>query len=98
MNRYVWPGDCQERRDGSDQRPWRVIRGPGMIGWVAGGVPTPWPRLRDSWWVFGLAAVALGLFTGGVLFGLRCSPRRCHPTGLDRLFDLNAIGSLPRLF
>jgi hypothetical protein len=69
-----------------------------MIGRVAGGVPTPWPRLRDSWWVFGLAAVALGLFTGGLLFGLRCPPRRCHTTVLDRLFDLDAIGSLPRLF
>jgi hypothetical protein len=58
----------------------------------------PWPRLRDTWWVFGLAATALGLFLLGFLVALRCGPRGCHGNLTTRLLDLDAIGGLPRLF
>jgi hypothetical protein len=58
----------------------------------------PWPRLRDTWWVFVLAAAALGIFMLGFLIALRCGPRGCHRSLLSRLLDLDAIGGLPRLF
>jgi hypothetical protein len=58
----------------------------------------PWPRIRDTWWVFGLAASALGIFLLGFLVALRCGPRRCHGSLVPRLLDLDAVGGLPRLF
>ena len=58
----------------------------------------PWPRLRDTWWVFGLAAAALGIFLLGFLVALRCGPRGCRGSSFSRLLDLDAIGSVPRLF
>ena len=58
----------------------------------------PWPRIRDTWWVFGLAASALGLFLLAFLVALRCGPRGCHGSVATRLLDLDAVGGLPRLF
>jgi hypothetical protein len=58
----------------------------------------PWPRIRDTWWVFGLAASALGIFLLGFLVALRCGPRGCHGSVVTRLLDLDAVGGLPRLF
>jgi hypothetical protein len=58
----------------------------------------PWPRLRDTWWVFGLGAAALGIFMLAFLVGLRCGPRGCHRSLVSRLLDLDAIGGVPRLF
>ena len=58
----------------------------------------PWPRIRDTWWVFGLAAVALGLFLLGFLVALRCGPWGCSGSLAMRLLDLDAVGGLPRLF
>jgi hypothetical protein len=58
----------------------------------------PWPRVRDTWWVFGLAVTALGLFLLGFLVELRCGYRGCPGSGSLGLFDLDGVGSLPRLF
>jgi hypothetical protein len=58
----------------------------------------PWPRLRDTWWVFGLAAAALGIFLLGFLVALRCGPRGCDGSLATRLLDLDAVGGVPRLF
>jgi hypothetical protein len=58
----------------------------------------PWPRLRDTWWVFGLAVTALGLFLLGFLVALRCGPRGCDGSLATRLLDIDAVGGLPRLF
>jgi hypothetical protein len=58
----------------------------------------PWPRVRDTWWVFGLAVAALGLFLFGFLVDLRCGYRGCPGSLSLRLFDLDGVGSLPRLF
>jgi hypothetical protein len=58
----------------------------------------PWPRIRDTWWVFGLGASALGLFLLAFLVAIRCGPRGCHGSLATRLLDLDAVGGLPRLF
>jgi hypothetical protein len=58
----------------------------------------PWPRLRDTWWVIGLAAAALGIFLLGFLVALRCGPRGCDGSLATRLLDLDAVGGVPRLF
>ena len=58
----------------------------------------PWPRIRDTWWVFGLAASALGIFLLAFMVALRCGPRGCHGSLATRLLDLDAVGGLPRLF
>ena len=58
----------------------------------------PWPRIRDTWWVFGLAVAALGVFLLGFLVELRCGPGGCRGSLPARLLDLDAAGSLPRLF
>ncbi|MGY1812808.1 hypothetical protein [Blastococcus sp. SYSU D00820] len=60
--------------------------------------PSPWPRLRDSWWVFALALTAVGLFAVGFLVRLRCTIGSCVAPPLGRLLDLDAVGGLPRLF
>jgi hypothetical protein len=62
------------------------------------GRPAPWPRLRDTWWVFGLAGLTLGLFTVGFLVRLRCGLGACSSSRIDRLLDLDAVGGVPRLF
>lgn len=58
----------------------------------------PWPRIRDTWWVFGLAVSALGIFLLAFLVALRCGPWGCHGSLATRLLDLDAVGGLPRLF
>lgn len=58
----------------------------------------PWPRIRDTWWVFGLAVSALGIFLLAFLVALRCGPQGCHGSLATRLLDLDAVGGLPRLF
>jgi hypothetical protein len=58
----------------------------------------PWPHIRDTWWVFVLAAAALGIFLLGFLVDLRCGPPGCRGSLPRRLFDLDELGSLPRLF
>lgn len=82
-------------------------RGRGADGWargcMIGTVATderlrPWPRLRDTWWVFGLATAALGIFLLGFLVALRCGPRGCDGSLATRLLDLDAVGGVPRLF
>jgi hypothetical protein len=47
-----------------------------------------------------IAAALLGgvLFTIGLLVEARCAVGRCPRPGVRRLFDLDALGSLPRLF
>jgi hypothetical protein len=61
--------------------------------------PTPWPRLRDSWWVFALAGLAIGLFPIALVVEVRCGLGRCAGArGWEHLFALDRLGSLPRLY
>ena len=57
---------------------------------------TPWPRLRQTWWVYGLAAALLALYCTGLLVRVRCAVLG-HCGGSGRFFDLDAVGGLPRL-
>jgi len=50
--------------------------------------------VREAWWLFVLAAVAVLLYAVGLVVRLRC---RLHE-GCVRQFDLDSIGGLPRLF
>jgi hypothetical protein len=59
---------------------------------------TPWPRLAEAWWVYVLGVLALVLFPIGLIMRLRCGLGRCTGSTLQHLFDLDAIGGLPRLF
>ena len=87
------------RRCGARRRVDRSGRRRCMIGAMAANDGLrPWPRIRDTWWVFGLAAAALGIFLLGFLVALRCGPRGCHGSLATRLLDLDAVGGLPRLF
>src|SRR5215218_2669868 len=58
----------------------------------------PWPRIRDTWWVFALAVAGLGLFVLGFLIALRCGPHGCPGSLPAQLLNLDAVGGLPRLF
>jgi len=60
--------------------------------------PRPWPQIRDTWWVFALAASALALFLLGFLVDLRCGWHGCRGSLTFDLLDLDGIGGLPRLF
>lgn len=60
--------------------------------------PAPWPRLRESWWVFALAGVALAVFVLALVEDVRCRPARCAGTSAERLLSLDALGGLPRLY
>jgi len=60
--------------------------------------PTPWPRLADAWWVYALGALALVLFPVGLIMRLRCAMGWCTGSPVEHLFDLDAVGGLPRLF
>ena len=60
--------------------------------------PSPWPRLRESWWVFALAGVALAIFALALVEDVRCGLGRCSGSPVQRLFTLDAVGGLPRLF
>jgi hypothetical protein len=57
----------------------------------------PWPRLRQTWWVYGLAVLVLALYTAGLVERLRCGLfDRCGGP-VAHLVDLDALGGLPRL-
>jgi hypothetical protein len=56
----------------------------------------PWPRLRETWWVYGLGVALVGLYCAGLLVRIRCTFLR-HCGGPARLFDLDALGGIPRL-
>lgn len=60
--------------------------------------PSPWPRLRESWWVFALAGVALALFALALVENVRCGLGRCSGSLVERLLSLDALGGLPRLY
>ncbi|WP_139306993.1 hypothetical protein [Modestobacter sp. DSM 44400] len=48
--------------------------------------------------MLGLAALGGLVFTVGLVVRLRCAAGRCPTPQIRELFDLDAIGSLPRLF
>jgi hypothetical protein len=56
----------------------------------------PWPRLAQTWWVYGLGAALVGLYSAGLVVRLRCAFGRCGGP-VSRLLDLDAVGGLPRL-
>ena len=60
--------------------------------------PSPWPRLHDSWWVYALAGVAVVVFQISLVVEVRCGLGRCAGTFAERLFSLDALGGLPRLY
>lgn len=55
-------------------------------------------RLRDDTWVWALAGLAVGLFGLGFVVRWRCTVGSCALAGHEWLFDIDAIGGLPRLF
>lgn len=56
----------------------------------------PWPRLRETWWVYALGAALVGLYCAGLFVRIRCTFLG-HCGGPARLFDLDALGGVPRL-
>jgi hypothetical protein len=60
--------------------------------------PSPWPGLSESWWVYALAGVAAVVFPLSLVVGVRCGLGRCTGTLAERLFALDALGGLPRLY
>ena len=54
--------------------------------------PSPWPRLYDSWWVYGLAGVAVVVFPVSLVVQVRCGLGRCTGSFVERVFALDAIG------
>jgi hypothetical protein len=56
----------------------------------------PWPRLREAWWVYALAAALLGVYCAGLFVRIRCTFLG-HCGGPARMFDLDALGGVPRL-
>ncbi|SDO84178.1 hypothetical protein SAMN05660199_02643 [Klenkia soli] len=59
--------------------------------------PTP-TRVRDDTWLWALAGLALGLFGLGFLVRWRCTVGPCSLGGAEWIFDLDAVGGLPRLY
>lgn len=59
--------------------------------------PTP-TRVRDDTWLWALAGLALGLFGVGFVVRWRCTTGACSLGGAEWVFDLDAVGGLPRLF
>src|SRR3978361_150814 len=59
-----------------------------------------WRPIRGGWVVSLVALGGLGglLFSIGLLVGVRCARGRCPSARVQRLFDLDGIDSLPRLF
>jgi hypothetical protein len=55
-------------------------------------------RRRTTAWVLGLGALGGLLFTVGLVVRLRCAVGRCPAPQTRQLLDLDAVGSLPRLF
>jgi hypothetical protein len=58
---------------------------------------TPWPRLRQTWWVYVLVALVLGLHCAGLVERLRCAAYGRCGSPVAQLVDLDALGGLPRL-
>jgi hypothetical protein len=58
----------------------------------------PIGRLRPARWLLALAGLGALLFTTGLLVQVRCAVHRCPARGVRRLFDLDALGALPRSF
>jgi hypothetical protein len=56
----------------------------------------PWPRLREAWWVYALGAALVALYCAGLFVRIRCTFLG-HCGGPARLFDLDALGGVPRL-
>ncbi|NYJ05888.1 hypothetical protein [Petropleomorpha daqingensis] len=56
----------------------------------------PWPRLRETWWVYALGAALVALYCAGLFVRIRCTFLG-HCGGPARLFDLDALGGVPRL-
>jgi hypothetical protein len=61
-------------------------------------LPTPWPRLSDSWWVYALAGIAVVVFPVSLVVQVRCGLGRCTGSFAERLFALDTVGGLPRLY
>ena len=59
--------------------------------------PAP-TRARDDTWLWALAGLALGLFGLGFVVRWRCTVGSCSLGGAEWVFDLDAVGGLPRLF
>src|SRR4051794_23593056 len=58
---------------------------------------TPWPRLRETWWVYALAVTLVGLYSVALMERLRCRfAGRCGGA-VAHVLDLEAVGGLPRL-
>ena len=60
--------------------------------------PSPWPRLYDSRWVYALAGVAVVVFPLSLVVEVRCGLGRCTGSFAERMFSLDALGGLPRLY
>ena len=58
----------------------------------------PVDRSWRAHWLLGLAVVGGLLFTAGLVVELRCGVGRCPAPAVRRLFDLDGVGGLPRLF
>src|SRR3954464_7040685 len=58
---------------------------------------TPWPRLAQAWWVYGLWIGGTCLFVVAFVMRIRCTVvGRCGGP-VARLADLDAFGGLPRM-
>lgn len=55
-------------------------------------------RGRRAGWLIGLGGLGGVLFTAGLVVRLQCATGRCPSRSTRHLFDLDSIGSLPRLF
>jgi hypothetical protein len=60
--------------------------------------PSPWPRLRESWWVYALAGLAVAIFPMALVVQVRCGVGRCAGSRWERLLALDGLGGLPRLY
>src|SRR3954451_21864394 len=58
---------------------------------------TPWPGLRQTWWVYAAAVALLTLYVLALMMRIRCRVAgHCGGPGA-RLLNLDALGGLPRL-
>jgi hypothetical protein len=53
---------------------------------------------RTTGWLLAVAGLGGLLFTAGLVFNLECAVGHCPAPLVRRLFDLDGLGSLPRLF